>query len=286
MWDFFSSITVCFLNTWIFLKKYLYSAPYKIRYHLYFFIFYFSALIYLLVIWPVFFLYPKNVKIVKFFIGTFKHITKLYDVKWELRGAEILAEDRGAVIVSNHQSTFDVLGLIYIWEVVDKLTMVVKKELLYLMPFGLVAYLAGFIFIDRKNPERAYYQLQATTNVMVKGKTKVWLFPEGTRNRDYTRLLPFKKGAFKMAIAAQVPIIPVVFSPYYFISKEREFLKNGRIVIQCLEPIATKGLSLDHVEELRKQVQDKIAIVYKDLSREVMANLTPSDYQHTVVGEN
>lgn len=59
-------------------------------------------------------------------------------------------------------------------------------------------------------------------------QTKIWLFPEGTRNKDATKLLPFKKGAFAMAITAQSPVIPVVFSPYYFINKEKYIFSEGK----------------------------------------------------------
>lgn len=58
-------------------------------------------------------------------------------------------------------------------------------------------------------------------------QTKIWLFPEGTRNKDFTKLLPFKKGAFNIAVAAQVPIIPVVFSPYYFINRKKNIFNKG-----------------------------------------------------------
>lgn len=58
-------------------------------------------------------------------------------------------------------------------------------------------------------------------------QTKIWLFPEGTRNKNYNTLLPFKKGAFNIAVAAQVPIIPVLFSPYYFINSQKYIFNKG-----------------------------------------------------------
>jgi 1-acyl-sn-glycerol-3-phosphate acyltransferase len=59
-------------------------------------------------------------------------------------------------------------------------------------------------------------------------QVKIWLFPEGTRNKNYTKMLPFKKGAFAMAISAQVPVIPVVFSPYYFINRTKHLFQKGK----------------------------------------------------------
>lgn len=54
------------------------------------------------------------------------------------------------------------------------------------------------------------------------------MFPEGTRNvQKKVKLLPFKKGAFKIAVATQSPIIPVVFSPYYFAFENKPIFENG-----------------------------------------------------------
>lgn len=56
------------------------------------------------------------------------------------------------------------------WEVVNNLTVVAKKEIFYVWPFGLAAYLAGVVFIDRKNRKNAFKELEATTEHMVKSK--------------------------------------------------------------------------------------------------------------------
>lgn len=61
-------------------------------------------------------------------------------------------------------------GMFNIWEVVDKLAAIAKKELFYIWPFGLSAYLAGVVFIDRSNAKVAYKQLKMTSDVMVKNK--------------------------------------------------------------------------------------------------------------------
>jgi lysophosphatidate acyltransferase len=68
-------------------------------------------------------------------------------------------------------------------------------------------------------------------------QTKLWMFPEGTRNSSRASLLPFKKGAFRVAITCQVPILPVVYSPYYFINDKKKFFGPGMInmkeIYQC-----------------------------------------------------
>lgn len=54
----------------------------------------------------------------------------------------------------------------------------------------------------------------------------MWFFPEGTR-RNTGVIHPFKKGAFYVAINSQLPVLPVVFSSYYFLCKEEKRLDSG-----------------------------------------------------------
>nr|AGG55013.1 acyltransferase AGPAT5 [Heliothis subflexa] len=282
MWYKIFIFTIVCVFTYI-LKKLHDTGPNRVKFYFNFFLFYFLSSMLAAVIWPYFLLSPKNVRNAKIAVRLLKHITKLYDLKWHLRDGKILAEDRGAVIISNHQSSLDILGMFNIWEVVDKLAAIAKKELFYVWPFGLSAYLAGVVYIDRRNAKGAYKQLKITSEVMVKNKTKIWLFPEGTRNKDYTKLQPFKKGAFNIAVAAQVPIIPVVFSPYYFINKEKYIFNKGHVIIQCLEPVPTVGLTMEDVPDLIDRVHQKMSVAYQEISKEVFSSL-PADYPVTLVG--
>ena len=106
----------------------------------------------------------------------------------------------------NHQSSFDLIGLFHLWHVCGRLSVLGKKELLYLGPFGLACYYGGMTFIDRKKGPAA---LKSLTEAVILNKTldlPVLVFPEGTRHHDRHKasLLPFKKGAFVAAIQAQV----------------------------------------------------------------------------------
>lgn len=59
-----------------------------------------------------------------------------------------------------------------IWEVGDKIAVIAKKQVFYVWPFGLLAYLAGVVFIDRSNPKNAYKQLEIMSDVMIKDKVR------------------------------------------------------------------------------------------------------------------
>ncbi|XP_047539531.1 1-acyl-sn-glycerol-3-phosphate acyltransferase beta-like [Vanessa atalanta] len=279
MWDKLWLILAVIVFTYLSKKIKTSEEPSKFFFYLKFSIFYLYGSLLACIVWPFFLFTPKNLKNAALGAWLIKPVTKIYDLKWHLRNGEVLSKEEGAVIVSNHQSSLDILGLFNIWNDVGKLAPIAKKELFYVWPFGLAAYLAGVVFIDRKNARGAYEQLKITSDVMVKNKTKMWLFPEGTRNKENDTLLPFKKGAFIIAVAAQKPIIPVVFSPYYFINEKKYIFNKGHVVIQCLEPVPTEGLTMEDVPDLVDRVRNQMDKKYKELIQEVLSALPP-DYPH------
>ncbi|XP_065346295.1 1-acyl-sn-glycerol-3-phosphate acyltransferase beta-like [Cloeon dipterum] len=198
----------------------------------------------------------------------------LVGIKWEVRGMKIMSQRRGCVVVANHQSSFDVLGMFWFWPWSYRIAAVAKKEIFYAWPFGLAAWLAGVVFIDRINSERARGQLAHAARLMAKDNVKLWLFPEGTRNKRRC-LMPFKKGAFHVAIACQAPIMPVVYSPYYFINPHNKYHTGGKVVITVLPYIETKGLTLDDVEDLMNRVKSEMEKVYFKVAEELKAELPP-----------
>lgn len=176
----------------------------------------------------------------------------------------------GAVIVLNHQSSFDLIGLFHLWHVCGRLSVLGKKELLYLGPFGLACYYGGMTFIDRKKGPAA---LKSLTEAVILNKTldlPVLVFPEGTRHHDRHKasLLPFKKGAFVAAIQAQVPIIPVVFSHYCNMDVKERILVPNTATMTVLEPINTNGLhpSKDF-DKLMQETRQKMLDVFVKTSK-------------------
>lgn len=91
-------------------------------------------------------------------------------LRWELRGREHLEKEGAYIVVANHQSSLDILGMFDLWPVMDKCTIVAKKELFYAWPFGLGAWLCGLIFIDRMNSEKARSVLNVAAEQLKKEK--------------------------------------------------------------------------------------------------------------------
>lgn len=93
--------------------------------------------------------------------------------------------------------------------------------------------LSGVVFINRKNRKDAVAAVAKAGEDMKKHGLNVFIFPEGTRsNSPDASLLPFKRGAFHLAIQAQVPIVPVVCENYYHLFDGRSRFEPGRLKIR------------------------------------------------------
>ncbi len=151
------------------------------------------------------------------------------------------------IIVSNHESQYDIL-LIYGWLDLD-VKWVMKKEIRKIPGIGIGCEKVGHIIVDRKNPEQAKAAINDALQVLGKG-IGILFFPEGTRSRD-GRMLPFKKGAFRLAIEQQVPILPMtVIGTRDVLAAKSIRVFPGRIKLVIHPPIETRGMDLQNVREL------------------------------------
>uniref|UniRef100_A0A1B6E5F2 1-acylglycerol-3-phosphate O-acyltransferase n=1 Tax=Clastoptera arizonana TaxID=38151 RepID=A0A1B6E5F2_9HEMI len=137
------------------------------RYYFKFFLYYGIIMLTSIVVMPVMIWRPGNVENLIIASYLCRHISTLLGLHWELKGKEYLEKDQAYIIVANHQSSLDILGMFEIWPIMKKCTVVAKKELFYAWPFGLAAWLCGLIFIDRLNSDTAR---QAINNAVVQLK--------------------------------------------------------------------------------------------------------------------
>ncbi|XP_058056470.1 1-acyl-sn-glycerol-3-phosphate acyltransferase alpha-like, partial [Anopheles bellator] len=191
--------------------------------------------------------------------------SKLLGITWELRNAQILRQAKGAIVLTNHQSSMDILGMMTLWEILHSVIAIAKKEILYLFPFGPAAWLSGLQFINRKDRPSAMRTFDRCKRMMTEagGGAKMYIYPEGTRYPE-RGMLPFKKGAFHTAIEAQVPIIPVVFSHMYFIQAKKHIFDDGHVIIDALDPIPTKGLTKDDLDQLIERTRNVMLARYEE----------------------
>ncbi len=171
---------------------------------------------------------------------------RIIGLKIEHHNEAILTHHEPCVVVANHQSNWD---LFVVGSIVPKrMVSLGKKSLKWLPFFGQVYWLGGNILVDRGNRKKAMEAMETTKTALTTKDTSIWFFAEGTRNHG-KNMLPFKKGAFVTAVNAGVPIIPVCTSSYlegFSLSSA----SNGTAHIKVLEPVETKGLTLDDVDQL------------------------------------
>jgi 1-acyl-sn-glycerol-3-phosphate acyltransferase len=172
-----------------------------------------------------------------------------------VNGGEHADPKRSYVVVCNHQSQYDIL-LVYGWLKLN-LKWVMKKELRKIPGLGLGCEKAGHIFVDRANPRAARTAVMEALQRLGNG-VGILFFVEGTRSND-GQLLPFKKGAFRLAVEQQLPILPVTVSGTREIMPARTLrLFPGRGTMTIHPPIETVGLGISDVEQLMEQ--SKLAI--------------------------
>lgn len=133
---------------------------------------------------------------------------------------------RPAVFIGNHQSELDVLMLGSIFPPYCSVT--AKKSLRHVPFLGWFMSLSRTVFIDRANRQTAVKAFDSAAEEMRNHRQSVFIFPEGTRSySDKPGLLPFKKGAFHLAVKAGVPIVPVVSENYSHVLSPRHWRFNA-----------------------------------------------------------
>jgi 1-acyl-sn-glycerol-3-phosphate acyltransferase len=182
-------------------------------------------------------------------------ITRAAGVTIRVHGGEHLHDARGAVLIANHVSWFDIFPLAAI---VPWCSFVAKTELRKIPLFGFAAETVGIVFIDRDNRKQAFESYETVAKEVQRGRNIV-VCPEGTRGEDY-HLRPFKKGPFVLAIASQAPIVPtVVYGAIQVMPKGSFRIRPGVVDVHFLEPIPTQGFDYDHRAELMTVVWQRMA---------------------------
>jgi 1-acyl-sn-glycerol-3-phosphate acyltransferase len=178
---------------------------------------------------------------------------------------------RPYVVVANHESFADILLISHLpWE----MKWLSKAELFRIPFLGWLMRLAGDIPVRRGEGRSAVEALQACRQVLAR-KVSVMVFPEGTRSAT-GEMLPFKDGAFRLAVDAGVPILPLALTGTGPALPKRGFrLGRSSAEVRVLEPVETAGLTTRDVPKLREQVRVRIVAAREELRRE--AALPPGE---------
>jgi len=172
---------------------------------------------------------------------------------------------RGYVVIANHESQADPFLLARVpWDM-----RWVSKESLFKPPLiGWLMRLGGDIPLRRGSRDSVEAMMRACRETLAAG-VPVMLFPEGTRSPD-GRLLPFKDGAFRLAIEAGVPVLPLaVAGTRECRPKHSAGFRFARARVRILDPIPTEGLTLDDIASLREAARDRIDAALPGLRRDL-----------------
>jgi putative phosphoserine phosphatase / 1-acylglycerol-3-phosphate O-acyltransferase len=185
----------------------------------------------------------------------------LAGIHLDVVGEQHLWSHRPAVFLFNHQSSVDPLLLMALLR--RDVTAVAKKELAANPIVRLAGALADAVFIDRDDRAGAIAALRPLVeDALVRGKSLA-VAPEGTRSGT-GRLGPFKKGAFRLAMAGGVPVVPIVFRNANDVwPLGTQFMRPGTVDVAVLPPIPTDDWTdgeLDQrITEVRGRYLDTLA---------------------------
>lgn len=186
---------------------------------------------------------------------------------FEVAGQMVQDPRRPYVAVANHESWADIFLLCHLpWEMKW-----LSKDAMFKIPcFGWMMRMAGDISIRRGERTSGAQALIAARNRLDQ-RVSVMVFPEGTRSRDGS-ILPFKDGAFRLAIETGTPILPMAIAgTRRAMAKGSMRFAMARARLRVLPPIETAGLSLTDVAALRDRVRALIAVEREALQRELGA---------------
>jgi 1-acyl-sn-glycerol-3-phosphate acyltransferase len=168
------------------------------------------------------------------------------------------------VVVSNHESFADILLISHLpWE----MKWLSKAELFRIPIMGWMMWLAGDIPVKRGFGPSAVEAMERCRKAL-RQRVSVMIFPEGTRSKT-AELLPFKDGAFRLAIEAGVPILPLALSGTgTALPKHGWRFGRSAAHLRVLEPVDTAGLTLADVPALKARIRDLIVRTRDSLAAE------------------
>jgi 1-acyl-sn-glycerol-3-phosphate acyltransferase len=193
---------------------------------------------------------------------------------WRFRTSGVRIRDprRPYVAVGNHESYADIFLISHLpWEMKW-----LSKDAVFRLPImGWLMRMAGDISVRRDNARSRAEALDQIRDRLRK-RVSVMVMPEGTRSPT-AELLPFRDGAFRVAIEMGLPVLPIVVAGTRYAMAKGSFLFNRAVAeVRVLEPIETEGMTLEDVPALRDLARSRISETRDALLRELAGESEPT----------
>ncbi len=191
---------------------------------------------------------------------------------WKFRTRGSLDDARRPyVVVANHESYADVFLIsCFPWEMKW-----LSKDTMFKIPcMGWMMQMAGDIKLVRGDRDSTINAIAQCRDRLAK-KVSVMIFPEGTRSKTQ-EMLPFKDGAFRLAIENQAPVLPIaVAGTRNAMAKGTFRFLRARALAQVLEPIDTTGMTMDDIGRLKQMARERIDAGRRALAAELGIAMPP-----------
>ncbi len=180
-----------------------------------------------------------------------------------VEGQEHIDPSRSYVVVANHLSTLDIMVCFLAVDL--PIRYLAKKELFRIPLLAQAMRAVGIIEVDRSARGAIHNSVNQQARELIAHNRSLIIYAEGTRPRDGV-MKPFKKGAFTMAIASQLPILPLsIQGTYEAAVPGKPWFRGGPVTAIIDPPISTAGLTQADADSLRDQVRGIIARRVSDL---------------------
>jgi 1-acyl-sn-glycerol-3-phosphate acyltransferase len=207
---------------------------------------------------------PWIEKIIRFWSRVWLFVS---GTRLEIEGQENVDPDQSYVVVSNHLSTLDIMACFLAVRL--PIRYLAKKELFRVPVLAQGMRAVGIIEVDRSARSAVHAQVnRQAAELIAKGRSLI-IYAEGTRPRNGV-MKPFKKGAFTMAIASQLPVLPVsIHGTYEAMPPGTPWVRGGKVQVIVDPAISTEGMDHSKTGELRDRAYELISKRVTDMGGQV-----------------
>ncbi len=184
-----------------------------------------------------------------------RSLLKVAGIRLRVQGTENIEPGRSYVIVSNHQSAFDIPA--HFLAIPLPVRFLAKKELFKIPIFGTALRAIGIVEVDRQAGATVHGQINSQSEDVVRRGHSILVYAEGTRYQDGS-VHSFKRGAFSIAIASGLPVLPVIVSGGHLAWPPRRPILGGEMTVDVAKPIETTGMTHKDIVSLRDQTKAEI----------------------------